>query len=205
MPRRQRAADTPETVMSKVDLGPPTKADQELVARAILLHLPKGRNMGVEMERRLECHTMPRNATPEPLSRKQLVAIEALAQGLTVVEAAKRAKVGRETVHRWVREDFDFLAALNQTRLDQRRSVEDRLRSTSIKAADNVARAVDEGDLRASLAVLKGTGALAGKTPGVRSENPRRLAVDAHREHDDLEMDTLLFDPPSLALDGDRR
>ena len=60
---------------------------------------------------------MPQNATPQAeLSPQQVLAIEQLAVGATVVSAAEAAGISRETVHRWNREDWAFQAAVNRAR-----------------------------------------------------------------------------------------
>lgn len=108
-------------------------------------------------------HTMTQNATG--LAPEQLIALERLLAGETVTAAAKQAGVSRETVHRWLRKDFGFQAAYNQGRRELTQAIDARLLAVGHRAAENVARAVDEGDLKASLAVLRGLGTLAGKEP----------------------------------------
>ena len=57
---------------------------------------------------------MPHNTSLDAeLSPSQLVAVEQLAVGATVIRAAEAAGVGRETVHRWSRENLAFQAAVN--------------------------------------------------------------------------------------------
>ena len=47
------------------------------------------------------------------------------------------------------------------------------------RAADNLAAAVEQGDLKASVLLLKGLGGLAGVAPHVGSEIPEQLAEEA--------------------------
>ena len=53
------------------------------------------------------------NETDFALSSRQQRAVTALTSGATIVNAAKRARVSRATVHRWLREP-DFRAALQK-------------------------------------------------------------------------------------------
>lgn len=54
-----------------------------------------------------------------------------------------------------------------------------RLLSVWSRAAENLAAAVEQGDLKASLAVLRGVGALEGRNPTIESDDPRELADNA--------------------------
>ena len=66
-------------------------------------------------------------------------------------------------------------AALETAQLAQERRVLGQLAA----AADVVATAIQQGDLRTALAVLKGIGVLAGSPPAIGSEDPAELAEEA--------------------------
>ncbi|MGE3842880.1 MAG: helix-turn-helix domain-containing protein [Vicinamibacterales bacterium] len=122
---------------------------------------------------------MPHNTSPEAeLSTPQLAAVAQLAQGATVTRAAEAAGVSRETVHRWSRENLDFQAAVNGVRRELQDAVNRRLLAVAERAMTNVAEAVEQGDLRASLSVLKGLGVFGGHLPSVGSDDPKVLAED---------------------------
>ena len=61
---------------------------------------------------------MPHNATEkeekEALTPQQIAALERLLAGETVTDTAKAVKIDRSTLHRWLRENFEFQAALNR-------------------------------------------------------------------------------------------
>jgi transposase-like protein len=58
---------------------------------------------------------MPRNHTNSiALRPKQLQAIDALLLGKTITASAEETGVDQSTLHRWLREDYRFQAALNQ-------------------------------------------------------------------------------------------
>jgi hypothetical protein len=110
---------------------------------------------------------MPQKVTGESeetgrLSAQQLAAVERLLAGDTVTATAEAVGVRRETVHRWQRQDPAFIALLECRRAELRESLRAGLLTVSHRALGNVARAVEGGDLRASLVVLRGAGVLAG-------------------------------------------
>ena len=121
---------------------------------------------------------MTQNAT-EPLSPQQERAVELLLAGMTVTAVAASIGVSRETVHRWRRENFQFVAAVNRGKRELSDAASTRLLAAWSKAAENVSKAVESGDLRASLLVLRGFGTPFGPNPPVGSDDPDKLAVDA--------------------------
>lgn len=122
---------------------------------------------------------MPHNTSRDAeLSPLQLVAVEQLALGATVVQAAEAARVGRETVHRWSRENLIFQAAVNGARRELQDAINRRLLAVAERAMTNVAEAVEQGNLSASLSVLKGLGVFGGQLPAVGSDDPKVLAED---------------------------
>jgi hypothetical protein len=118
-------------------------------------------------------HETPRNAT---LSPTQAIAVAALLAGKTVTAAAADAGCDRATVHRWLREDHVFRASLNAGRRELRDAVTCRLERLAEKAAECVEKAIDDGDVKAALGVLKGLQVLAPAAIG--SADPTELAAD---------------------------
>ena len=83
------------------------------------------------------------------------------------------------TVHRWLREDFAFQAAWNRDRQELHRGTFARLERLAAKAADCLEKAIDGGDVKAALMVVKGMGILARErwavaTPGNWPPKPKR-------------------------------
>ena len=111
----------------------------------------------------------------EQLTATQVVALEALASGATVTAAAAGAGVNRVTVHRWLRDDFCFQAALNRARRDLREAAMTRLLNLGDLAAGAVQEAVEHGDVRVAVAVLKGLGLLSEKAIEIGSCDPKKL------------------------------
>ena len=116
----------------------------------------------------------PQNATLEPA---QITAVEALLAGKTVTDAAAAAGVDRATVHRWLREDYPFQAAINAGRRELRDATYGRLERLAVKAADCLEKAIEGGDVKAALEIVKGMGILAPDPIG--SENAAELAEEA--------------------------
>ena len=122
------------------------------------------------------------NAThDDDLGPSQLVAVEQLALGATVIRAAEAAGVGRETVHRWNREDLAFQAAVNGARRDLQDAVNRRLLAVAgARHGQCGGSCVEQGNLSASLSILKGLGVFGGQLPTVvvmiQRYRPRRRA-----------------------------
>lgn len=135
---------------------------------------------------------MQQNATlnedSEALSPDQIKALELLLSGETVSAAAKAVGIDRSTVHRWLREDFEFQAALNRKKRELADAVQTRLLTVADKAAEVVGNAVHNGDLSASLAVLRGTGALSGTPVRPGPEDPAVLRENAQVEREESEL-----------------
>lgn len=98
----------------------------------------------------------------------------------------------RTTLRRWLREDFSFQAAYNGLRLDLRREIEARLDNVANAALETVSAAVDAGDVRAALAVLKGTGVFAGSCPSIGSDDSVEAEKDAELAARERASDRLL-------------
>lgn len=124
---------------------------------------------------------MSRSATPEQdaISPSQERAIEALVAGATVTDAAKAAGVSRQSLHRWRRDSFAFQARLNAARRDLREEVERRLQALAVEAIESVCRAIQGGDAKAGLAILRGLGLLSGQRADIGEEDPAVLKAES--------------------------
>ena len=124
------------------------------------------------------------NATE--LSVTQLSAIAALASGSNVTDAAAKAKVDRTTVHRWLADDPEFVAAVNRAKQDALDAIRAEVQAgaaDAIKAVRKIVTGTGVGPavrLRAAMALLQSSGALIPETIGptdpedIRAENNRR-------------------------------
>ena len=92
------------------------------------------------------------------LSVEQLNAIDILVNGKTDQETALAVGVARETVTRWRNDNPYFAAELNKLRKQIWGTNQDRLRSLTTKAVDTIETALDAGDSKAAVEVLKAVG-----------------------------------------------
>ena len=95
---------------------------------------------------------------------------------------AEKVGVDRTTVHRWLREDFEFRATLNRGKRQLLDAIDSRLLALGEGAAEVVAQAVDQGNVRVAMEILKGLGNLSGKRATVESDDPEEL-----RKHGEIE------------------
>ncbi len=128
----------------------------------------------------------------EQLSPAKLQVLQGLLSGDSVTDAAKAGQVSRETVHRWLREDFEFQAVYNQGRREIAEEIQDVLLVTARQAADTVADAVRSGNVKLALAVLKGIGGLSGRPPNIRSGDSVQLALEADLDNREQESMNIL-------------
>ncbi len=113
------------------------------------------------------------------LTSLQNAAVDILLTGSTITDAAGKVGVTRRTLHRWLTDDPHFNAELNKRRNDLSRAVDDRLRAIAMAALDTVENAVTSGNVQASLAVLRGIGALDRRRSLPMNDDPAALAVQA--------------------------
>src|SRR5262245_26054455 len=91
----------------------------------------------------------------KPLTIEQQNAIDLLILGQTDQEVADTVGVTRPTVTEWRNQHPYFQSELQQRRAEVWRSITERLRSGLSKAVNNLLAAVEAGDLKASLELLK--------------------------------------------------
>jgi hypothetical protein len=103
-------------------------------------------------------HKTPQKLTLRPLTDGQYRAIELLLGGATDGEVAAAVGVRRETVWSWRRESPVFMATLERRHAEVWGSAGEKLRSLLMGASMNLAKAVEEGKLGASIEVLKAVG-----------------------------------------------
>lgn len=138
---------------------------------------------------------MTQNDTPSENARKltpvQVRVLAGLLTGHTVTAAAADAGISCETVHRWLRKDYGFQAAFNCGQSEIVQEMKAVLLSTALAAAEIVGDAVQSGDVRVALAVLKGVGGLTGCSLQIGPDDEKELQREAElvrhkREHSHL-------------------
>ncbi len=152
---------------------------------------------------------LARRDRPAAITPQMELAIDRLMAGDTVIAAAAAAGVDRTTIHRWRREHWGFQAELNRRRRDLHEQLYHRLVGLAERAVDNVANAVNHGDLKASRWLLDRL-ARTIEFPGPESENPEYLRlmadkVDADMRECELLNEFKLFgDSPILGNERER-
>jgi AcrR family transcriptional regulator len=130
---------------------------------------------------------MEQNETECELRPDQIVALTHLLAGATIAATAEAAGVGRTTIHRWFRDDFAFQAEFNRRRRVLVEACEARLVALAEKALAVVEEALDSGDRKIALSVLRGAGVFDMRRPGPTEGDPellrrrRRLALETAR------------------------
>jgi hypothetical protein len=153
---------------------------------------------------------MPQNATVQAtvangaasgLSPVQALALNSLLAGEPITQAAVKAGVDRSTVHRWLRTDWEFLAAYNEGRRELLEDGQRRLLMLTECAIAIVQVSLENGSLRAALACLKGLGLLGGKLPQIGLQNPEHLefaSEQAEKQFHDRWLKAHDLTPPSI-------
>jgi hypothetical protein len=132
----------------------------------------------------------------KPLSPAQEAAITLYLAGHSDTDVAAAVGGTRQTCNEWRRQHVVFMAELERRRADLWRSSAERLRSGITKAIANLLGAVEAGDLKASIALLKavdlyGDGAL----HPIRELDPETLIrqqAEAQVEREGVPRNTLL-------------
>ena len=123
----------------------------------------------------------PQNDTYQsrPLSVEQRSGVDLLVTGATDAEVAAAVGVDRGTVWRWRHEHPDFISELEKARQQFMSGSVDKLRAALPKAVGNIVNAVEAGDLKASLALMKCVGLQNGDyfKPGETDANKIALGI----------------------------
>ena len=118
---------------------------------------PRGLSRGDHMARPTSDKT-PQKPTFKPLSIEQENAIDLLIAGHTDQQVADAVGKDRTTIWGWRHEHPLFMATLARRRAEVWRVPQEKLRGLLSKAVVNLAAAVEAGDLKASIEVLKAVG-----------------------------------------------
>ncbi|MDB5329672.1 MAG: Helix-turn-helix of insertion element transposase [Phycisphaerales bacterium] len=112
------------------------------------------------------------------LSAQQQIALAALASGQLPTAAAKSAGVVASTLYRWRKQDPAFIAALNAWRNLAQEAAHDRVLAMAGQATATVMAAMQSGDARTALTILKGLGAITPSAKGPEDIVAVRRAAD---------------------------
>jgi hypothetical protein len=125
------------------------------------------------------------------LPARQKRALELLRTGMSMTEAAESAAVDRKTLYRWIKSNPIFAAAYHRWLNEQEETGRGRLAAAVDRAAALVVQAVDNGDVRTAMELLKNLGTL--RPLERRSTDPteieRRRALAETKRVNKLEAD----------------
>ena len=127
---------------------------------------------------------MQQNTTHcDNLSTAQQMALNALLVGQNMTQAASAAGVDRSTLHRWFRDDLEFVAAVNRGKRDLHEAMQARLLAMTEKAVDSLEISIENGNEKSAWMLLKGVGLLSGEPPIIGSDDLAELEAEKEREN----------------------
>lgn len=109
-----------------------------------------------------------------PLTEQQTQAAALVAEGIALDDVAATIGEHTATVSEWREDNPAFIAEVNRRRREAWATAQDRLRALVPQALDALAEAVEAGDLKASVEVLKAAGVY-GKTSAPGGETDPEL------------------------------
>ena len=120
---------------------------------------------------------IPTDASQElvRLRQRQRTVLEILMIGKSIRAAGQLANVSRATIYRWMKTDAQFKSALQAWQERAQTTARSKLLCATEKAADVIIKKLDDGDLRAALAILKlgGIGPNAALVQEVNFDDPK--------------------------------
>lgn len=124
----------------------------------------------------------------------QRAALELLLTGKSITETARLTGVGRTTLYRWMKHDPVFQATYKQWHDQLQESCQSRLLALTDKATDAVEKALEAGDVRSALQLLKGMGMIRQRVigPTEPEEAKKRMEIEKTRKRQRLELDEMI-------------
>lgn len=122
------------------------------------------------------------------LAKEQQLVLEGLVSGKSIKELAQSAGVGRTTIYRWMKHDPAFRAAYNQWHEQMMENGRSRLLMLVDTAADSLRKALEAGDSKAALELLRGMGVLKARAVGPTDAEEIRRLNDLERRRKNIEL-----------------
>jgi len=124
------------------------------------------------------------------LGADQQAALESLLVGKSITETARSAGISRTTLYDWLKNNPAFRAAYNQWHDQLRESCQSRLLNLTDKATDAVEKALEAGDARTAMQLLKGMGLIGERKIGPTDAEEMRTTMELERERRRLDLKT---------------
>ena len=109
-----------------------------------------------------------------------------LISGSTITNAAQNVGISRRTVHSWLRNDPGFVAAYNQARIELFEAARARLLTLVEAAFGVVGQAIEAGDVRTALVILRGAGLLSGQVEPAGPTDEEEAELEITERQSDL-------------------
>jgi hypothetical protein len=122
------------------------------------------------------------------LPADQRTALEMLLTGRSITETAQSAGVSRDTIYRWLKHDPVFRATYNQWHDPLDESCQSRLLALTDKATDAVEKALEAGDARTALQLLKGMGMIRPRAVGPTDPEEVKKVMEMEKERRKIEL-----------------
>lgn len=122
------------------------------------------------------------------LGTEQQTAMELLLTGKSIAETARSAGVSRMAIYRWMKNDANFRAMYNQWHDQLQESCRSRLQALTEKATDALEKALEAGDARTALQLLKGLGMLKERRPEPTDAQEIEDAQAMEKKHRELRL-----------------
>src|SRR6202035_1322729 len=106
--------------------------------------------------------------------------------GQSFAQAATQAGVHRATVFRWVKRDPYFAAAFNAWKLELRASAQVRLLKLADKAVDVVEQALERGDEKVAMKMLRQLQVMRRTKVGTTDGETMKVEMDLQEKHRNL-------------------
>jgi hypothetical protein len=122
------------------------------------MHTSGGRRGGMKAHQAKVDKSLHLKPLLKPLSIEQRNAIDLLIVGKSDQETAEAVGVTRQTIFAWRTSHLVFQSELEQARGALWRLSAERLRGMMSQALDNIAKAIDQGDVKSSFELLRAVG-----------------------------------------------
>jgi transposase-like protein len=122
------------------------------------------------------------------LGADQRAALESLLVGKSITETARSVGISRTTLYDWMRSDPTFRAAYNKWHDSLRESCQSRLLNLTDKATDAVEKALEAGDARTALQLLKGMGLIGERKIGPTDAEEIRATMELEQQRRNLDL-----------------